>query len=203
MVYAVCLATIMLAPMAIALFSAAENGSGLGRRMGLRGIAIVLLLPTIVGQNVMNQINAAQDAEAPEAAAEQKAFEKLALVCQKPKAAKMLNRLPPAQLMVGLDTSPAVLQFTHHRVVATGHHRNQDAMADVIRTFTGTPANAKAAMIKRGAEYFITCEGSFELRVYEREVPDGFGAQMRRGQVPAWLVRQPDIGPFHIWRFQP
>lgn len=203
MVYAVCLATIMLAPMAIALFSAAEQGLGLGKRMGLRVIAIVLLLPTIVGQNVMNQINAAQDAETPEAAAEQKAFEKLALACQKPKAAMLLNQLPPAQLMVGLDTSPAVLQFTHHKVVATGHHRNQEAMADVIRSFTGSADDAKAAMIKRKADYFITCEGSFELRFYEREVPGGFGAQIRRGQVPDWLIRQPDIGPFHIWRFQP
>jgi hypothetical protein len=203
MVYAVCLASIMLAPMAISLFSSAESGSGLARRMALRIAAIILLMPTIVGQNVMNQINAAQAEETPKAAAEQKAFEKLALACQKPKAAMMLNRLPAAQLMVGLDTSPAVLQFTHHKVVATGHHRNQQAMADVIRTFTGTPEQAKAAMIKRGAEYFITCQGSFELRVYEREVPNGFGAQMRRGQVPPWLVRQPDIGPFHIWRFQP
>jgi hypothetical protein len=203
MVYAVCLASIMLSPMAIAFFGAAENGSGLGKRMGLRVIAIFLLLPTIVGQNVMNRINAMQDAEAPEAAAEQKAFEKLALACQKPKAAKMLNRLPPAQLMVGLDTSPAVLQFTHHKVIATGHHRNQHAMADVIQTFTGSADDAKAAMIKRRAEYFITCEGSFELRVYEREMPGGFGAQMRRGRVPAWLIRQPDIGPFHIWRFKP
>ena len=201
MVYAVCLATIMLAPMAIKLFNPPEDSGGLAKRMAFRVIALMLLLPTIVGQNVMNRINAFQDAEAPTAAAEQKAFEKQALACQKPGAAKMLNRIPAAQLMVGLDTSPAVLQFTHHRVVATGHHRNQLAMADVIRTFTGTPAQARDAMEKRGVDYFITCDGSFELRVYQRHAPRGFGAQINRGQVPAWLVAIPDIGPFHVWRF--
>jgi uncharacterized membrane protein len=201
MVYAVCLATIMLAPMALTLFNPPENSSSLAKRMAFRVIAILLLLPTIVGQNVMNRINAFQDAEAPEAAAEQKAFEKQALACQKPGAAKMLNRIPAAQLMVGLDTSPAVLQFTHHKVVATGHHRNQQAMADVIRTFTGTAEQARAAMERRGVDYFITCDGSFELRVYEQDAPQGFGAQIRRGQVPGWLVPVPDIGPFHVWRF--
>ena len=201
MVYAVCLATIMLAPMAMKLFNPPESSGGLTKRMAFRVIALILLLPTIVGQNVMNRINAFQDSEAPAAAAEQKAFEKQALACQKPGAAKMLNRIPAAQIMVGLDTSPAILQFTHHKVVATGHHRNQLAMADVIRTFTGTPAQARDAMEKRGVDYFITCDGSFELRVYEQDAPLGFGAQIRRGQVPAWLVPQPDIGPFHVWRF--
>jgi hypothetical protein len=203
MVYAVCLSTIMLAPVTIALFSVPESDSGLGKRMALRVGALTLLLPTMIGQNVMNQINALQDAEAPAIAAKQDSFEKLARWCQKPEAAKMLNQLRPAQLMVGLDASPALLQFTHHKVIATGHHRNQDAMADVIRTFTGTPEEAKAAMTKRSAEYLVTCDGSFELHVYAREVPNGFAAQIRRGQVPVWLVRQPDIGPFHIWRFDP
>jgi hypothetical protein len=200
MVYAACLASMMLAPMAIALFGGADSHSGLVKRMALRLVAIALLFPAVFGQNVMDRINATQDAAAPKAAAEQKAFEKLAIACQKPRAAQMLNQLPAAQLMVGLDTSPGVLQFTHHKVVATGHHRNQLAMADVIRTFTGTADEAKAAMRKRGAEYFITCDGSFELRVYQRREPNGFWAQMQRGEIPAWLVRQPDIGPFHIWR---
>lgn len=203
MVYAVCLGAIMLAPMAIALFRRAENSVGLVKRMSPRIFAIFLLLPTMLGQHVMGHINAVQQTKAPVAAAEQISFEKLALACQKPAAARLLNRMAPAQLMVGLDNSPAILQFTHHKVVATGHHRNQLAMADVIRTFTGTEAQAKAAMTKRGAEYLITCDGSFELHVYQREMPNGFVAQMRRGKVPAWLVPLPDIGPFHIYRFDP
>jgi hypothetical protein len=198
MVYAVCLASIMLAAMALSLFT--EHRGGLGGRMALRVVAMLLLFPTIVGQNVMNHINAAQDVAQPKAAAEQEAFEDLARACQKPMAAKALDRLPPSQLMVGLDTSPAILQFTRHRVVATGHHRNQAAMADVIRTFTGDTAQAEAIMRKRAIDYLVTCEGSFELHLYGQRDPDGFLSRIKRGDVPPWLMRQPDIGPFQIWR---
>jgi hypothetical protein len=203
MVYAICLGTIMLAPMAIALFAAAEQRTGLGPRMGLRIIAILLLGPTIVGQNITNRLEAADQQSDPQAANTQKRLEGLARICQKAKAANALNRLPTAQLMVGLDTSPAILQFTRHKVVATGHHRNADAMADVIRTFTGDVDQAKTIFRKRQINYLVTCDGSFELNEYQVRNPDGFIAQMRRGETPEWLVRQPDIGPFHIWRFAP
>lgn len=200
MVYAVCLASIMLAPMVIGLFNTAEKKTGLAKRMALRVLAIILLFPTTLGQNVMNQINASRTADAPADAAQQKAFEKLAIACQKASSARMLDRFPAAQLMVGLDLGPGVLQFTHHKVVATGHHRNQLAMTDVIRNFIGTAAQAKQLMQLRKVEYFITCDGSVELNIYEQRAPQGFWAQMKRGEVPAWLVRQPDIGPFQIWR---
>lgn len=200
MVYAICLGTIMLAPMAISLFAAAERGTGLARRMGLRVIAILLLGPTIVGQNITNRLEAAEQSEHPQAAAGQKKLEAQARICQKAKAAKALNQLPVSQLMVGLDTSPAVLQFTRHKVVATGHHRNGEAMADVIRTFTGDAPQAEAIFRKRHIDYLVTCDGSFELNEYQVRNPDGFIAQIRRGLVPAWLVPQPEIGPFHIWR---
>lgn len=200
MVYAICVASIMLAPMAISLFSAAEQGTGLGKRMGLRIIAILLLGPTIVGQNITNRLEAAEQRSHPQAAAGQKKLEGLARICQKAKAAKALNRLPASQLMAGLDTSPAILQFTGHKVVATGHHRNGEAMADVIRTFTGDERQAESIFRKREVDYLVTCDGSFELNEYQVRNPQGFMAQLRRGDVPAWLVRQPDIGPFHIWR---
>lgn len=200
MVYALCLATIMLAPLALALFDTANESHGLAKRMLLRVAAVILLFPIIIGQNVTSRIMAGQAVHDPKIAAEEMSFEKLARACQKPRAAALLNQLPSAQLMVGLDTSPAVLQFTHHKVVATGHHRNHRAMADVIRSFIGTEAQAKDILKRRNVRYLVTCEGSFELRVYRQDAPDGFWSRLRSGATPGWLVRQPDIGPFHIWR---
>ncbi len=199
-VYALCLGTIMLSPMSIALLANAEKKPGLGARMGLRVLAVTLIVPVIVGQNISNWIEQTDEAANPKTAVNQRAFEQLARQCQKTEAARMLNQLPVSHLMAGLDTSPAVLQFTGHSVVATGHHRNQNAMADVIRTFTGTADVAKAVLQKRRIDFLITCDGSFELNQYEARSPDGFGAQIRRGKVPSWLVRQRDIGPFHVWR---
>lgn len=198
-IYAVCLATLMLTPMVIGLFHKANDLNTLTMRMGIRVLAVMIALPTLIGQNIMNQINAAEAAADTGAATERKAFEKLALECQSLSAVRALNRLPPSQLMVGLDTSPSILQTTHHKVIATGHHRNQTAMADVIRTFTGSLQQVEAIFRNRNVQYLVTCDGSFEMEIYVRRAPDGFLAQMRQGKVPDWLVQQPDIGPFHIF----
>lgn len=200
MVYAVCLGVIMAAPIVISAFEIPDGGAGLAKRMGFRIVAILLLLPTMVGQNVMNRLNAMEADAAPKAASAEKAFNKRALTCQKAQSIKKLNILPASQLMIGLDSSPAVLQFTHHKVVATGHHRNQRAMADVIRTFTGTTDEAKAAMQARKADYLVTCDGLYELRIYAKFAPAGFMAKLNQGEIPGWLERQQDIGPFHIYR---
>jgi hypothetical protein len=49
----------------------------------------------------------------------------------------------------------------------------------------------------------LTCEGSFELGYYAQRKPQGFAAQLQRGDVPDWLWRQADIGPFHVYKVQP
>ena len=129
-------------------------------------------------------------------------FEKQALLCQKASAAAALNRLPASAFMAGLDTNPAIMQFTRHTVVASGHHRNQAAMADVIRTFVGSQDEAARIIDARNIRYLVTCEGSFELALYQQKAPKGFLAQLRRGDVPQWLHRQADIGPFQIYEVQ-
>jgi hypothetical protein len=72
-------------------------------------------------------------------------------------------------------------------------------MADVIRTFTGVPDQAAQVIVARRIRYLITCDGSYELALYARKAPKGLLAQLRGGRVPAWLKRQPDIGPFQIY----
>ena len=103
-------------------------------------------------------------------------------------------------ILAGLDTSPSILHTTHHKVIATGHHRNQAAMADVIRTFIGTVRQAEAVFRGRKVDYLITCDGSVELRMYADSAPAGFMAQINHGNLPPWLKQQPDIGPFHIFK---
>jgi hypothetical protein len=38
------------------------------------------------------------------------------------------------------------------------------------------------------------------LNTYATDTPDGMLAQIKRGKLPGWLIRQPDIGPFHIFK---
>lgn len=199
-VYAVCLGSIMLAPMIIDFFHKAEKLNGLTMRMALRVFAVALALPTLIGQNIIDRVDAAGNTAKPALAANDKAFENQALACQSLSSVAALNRIPSSQLMAGLDTSPSILQTTHHKVIATGHHRNQAAMADVIRTFIGTVGQAEAVFRGRKVDYLITCDGSVELRMYADSAPAGFMAQINHGNLPPWLKQQPDIGPFHIFK---
>ena len=199
-VYALLLASMMLAPMAVALFTKADTSSALFPRMGLRLVAVVLVMPVIFGQNLLAFVPKATVKLTKSDQRNQAAFMKAAIACQAPAAARMLNRLPMAHIMAPLDTSPSILLFTPHKVVATGHHRNEAAMADVIRTFIGSADEAAAVQKKRRIDYVLTCDGSFELEHYADRKPAGFAAQLRDHKLPNWLIQQPDIGPLHFYK---
>ena len=54
-----------------------------------------------------------------------------------------LNRIAPTVLFAPIDLGPAILTDTAHSVIATGHHRNQAAMAKVIGAFLGDEKTAR------------------------------------------------------------
>jgi hypothetical protein len=199
--YAVALVNMIAAAMFLGIMTQSEHLSSIARRMIVRILAIILIIPSAIGQYIVGLDNDVAMAADPRVKAEDKNFNQLALQCQKASSARALNALPSgSQLMTALDTAPAVLMFTDHKIVATGHHRNQHAMADVIRSFVGTEAEAKNIYKKRGIQYLVTCEGSFELQLYYYRAPKGFGAQINKGQLPDWLVKDQRIGPFQIYR---
>ena len=202
-VYAMCLGTIMLSAMVVDIFIKVEKLNSVTLRMAIRIFAMLLAVPSLVGQNIMDRIEVSEDIANPADKAKNDAFTKAALSCQKLSAAQALDRLPKSGLMVGLDTAPAILQMTRHDVIATGHHRNEQAMADVIRTFTGSVGQAERIVRARKSDYVVICGGSFELAIYGQQFPQGFLARLRSGEVPAWLERQADIGPFEIFRVLP
>lgn len=201
-VYAMMVANILLAASLVYLFVAADNYKNVFPRMALRIAAIFLAMPNLSAQFVLNNVHAAEVKADPVSERLHAQFEKQALLCQKASAAAALNRLPASAFMAGLDTNPAIMQFTHHTVVASGHHRNQGAMADVIRTFVGSQDEAARIIDARNIRYLVTCEGSFELALYQQKAPKAFLAQLRHGDVPQWLLRQADIGPFQIYEVQ-
>ncbi|MEE9433264.1 MAG: hypothetical protein V3V15_03390 [Sphingorhabdus sp.] len=199
--YALCIGVILAAALAINLFRRSDKLSFLPARLGTKILAVMLLAPAIFGQNGYNLFKSAITAPAASAQATEDNFQKLAKLCHKVETIKLLDGLPPANLMAGLDVSPSLLQHTHHSVVATGHHRNQDAMKDVILAFTAPPEQVRAIFEKRKIAYLITCPGSFELHRYQVVEPAGLLARLRDGNAPDWLTAQRDIGPYKIWRF--
>lgn len=113
-----------------------------------------------------------------------------------------LDRLPPADLLTPFDLGPAILTSTHHRLLATGHHRNQTPMRDLILAFGSSPERAHAIIGRWSIDYIVTCPGSQELDFSKSVMPDGLWAQVDRGRTPAWLERLPakDMAGMMIWR---
>ncbi len=198
-VYALLLGAILIAWATVTLFRNAETQHGLSGRMGLRVAAVMLAMTALFAQSLSAKLSATGAFLSAEEKAESVQFDKQVRACQNYRAAELLNDLPRSRLMASLDSSPSILQFTKHDVVATGHHRNDAAMADVIRTFVADEKTAEQILRKRDVAFVVTCIGNYELRMYADEAPDGLAAKLRRGQPPVWLTRLKDYGPYQIW----
>lgn len=107
--------------------------------------------------------------------------------CRVREQVPLLNAIPPALIFTPLDIGPSVLLGSHHSVVATGHHRAERAMADVINAFVGTPGNAEKIVKSRGAEYLALCTDLTETLLYSRGSPNGLTALLVQNDVPDWL----------------
>ncbi|QJQ31699.1 hypothetical protein GV829_03950 [Sphingomonas lacunae] len=102
--------------------------------------------------------------------------------CVDPVSVAALNAMPTTTILAPLDIGPDLLQRTPHSVVATGHHRNNAAMAMTINTFIG-PADQAQAMARRSAATLIViCPHAPETATFRRVAPDGLAARLSRGE---------------------
>lgn len=123
--------------------------------------------------------------------------------CELRESAKLLNRFEPATLFAPLDIGPALLLHTHHGVVASGHHRAEQAMRDVIDAYTDPPERARITIDRYEADYLVVCMDLAEPRMFKAGGgPDGLMSQLSAGNHPDWL-EPVDIGApesLKIWR---
>ncbi|ANU06866.1 hypothetical protein [Paraurantiacibacter namhicola] len=122
--------------------------------------------------------------------------------CDVTGSARKLDSLPTGTVFAPLDLGPAILLGSSHSVVATSHHRANDAMADVIGAFTQSPEEARKTIAARGADYVALCSDVAEPEIYRTANGRGFAAMLLRGSTPEWL-EPVDIGAppqFRVWR---
>jgi len=201
-VYVLCLANILVAPMVWHIFRVSDQRDGLASRMGLKMIGAMMLAPTLVAPMAYVALASPSDPDSGASAAEAQARFEKAVRCNALPSIQALGALGNARIMAGLDVSPSILHHTKLSVVATGHHRNQYAMKDVILTFTEPPEKAAKIMARRDIEYFVACDGSPELAYYKLRAPDGFWAKVGAGEAFDWLEPLPMIGPYNVWRIK-
>lgn len=115
-----------------------------------------------------------------------------------------LNQLPPSLLFAPIDLGPGILTDTRHGVIATGHHRNQQAMRRVIAAYLADEATARKLILSSRADFLLLCPATEEMNVYTTVEPNGLAGRLLRGDVPAWLAparRGPD-NPYLLYKIR-
>ena len=111
--------------------------------------------------------------------------------CTTQETLRGLDALPRATLFTPLDIGAHVLVYTHHSVVATGHHRNAEGMKEAISGLIATPEDARRIVTATGANYVALCLGENEVVKYAKREPASLIAGLRKGEHPDWLVPVP------------
>lgn len=123
--------------------------------------------------------------------------------CQIRDSAVALNGLKAGTIFAPLDIGPSILLKSNHAVIATGHHRAEAAMRDVILAFISEPDAARVIMQRHGADYVAICSDLVEINMLADAKPESMAAQLVAGDQPAWL-RPVDLSgtpdEFRVWR---
>ncbi len=117
-------------------------------------------------------------------------------------ALKPVAQQPKGYVLTFLDLNPRLIAVTHHHGVAGPYHRNQAAIIELMKTWRGSAENARRTIARRGIDYVLICPSLSESTIYSAEAPNGFYAQLAKGEVPAWLdpIALPADSPYKMWR---
>jgi hypothetical protein len=115
------------------------------------------------------------------------------LACDLDCAMTRLNARPPTLMMNEIDLGPVLISRTHHSAYVASYHRLQGPLADTIRFFLGSSAEAQGFMRANGLRYILIAPDADETGAYKKTSPTGFAAQLVTGKAPPWL-RPVDYG---------
>ena len=110
-----------------------------------------------------------------------------AVDCRVQDARAALASLPTGEFYAPLDIAPELLLVSDHSVIATGHHRGHEAMKVLIETAIGSSEEARRTLSERGTAYVALCPMLGEARMYSKIEPNGFVADLVKGEAPEWL----------------
>ncbi|MBA4747097.1 MAG: hypothetical protein H2056_00130 [Sphingopyxis sp.] len=163
-------------------------------RIGLVMAMLALLVPGAIASSIIRSVpsEAAQKEESAAMANE---------LCQSALSIRALSALPEGSFIAPFDMGPMILAQTPHKVLASSHHRNEQAMYDHIQIFRSPPTSAWRLLQARGINYLAACDGEAELHFYATKNPDGLWAQLMSDNGPDWLEPMPDRGKgIKVWR---
>lgn len=113
-----------------------------------------------------------------------------------------LAQLPPTLLFAPLDLGPDLLKRTPHSVLATGHHRNNAIMAQVLNGFLAPSDRAEALVRAQHTPVVVACPGANEFRNLMLHPGPSLAKDLDANRPPPWLEPIP-LGPntgLRAWR---
>jgi hypothetical protein len=124
--------------------------------------------------------------------------------CARVSQLRKLDSVPPAIMFTHVDLGPRLITVTHHDGIAGPYHRNGQAILDVHHAFTGPAKGFRPIAARHKATYLLICPNMAETTVYRSRNPNGFYAQLHRGQVPNWLepMPLPKNSAFRLWKIR-
>jgi hypothetical protein len=110
--------------------------------------------------------------------------------------------MPKGVVFTFIDLAPRLITVTHHNSIMGPYHRNGEQIVDAMKAFRGSSDQAHRIIDKYHSDYLLTCPNSSTTTIFTSEAPNGFYAQLQKGQVPDWLtpVDLPKDSPFRMWR---
>jgi len=115
-----------------------------------------------------------------------------------------IAKVPKGRVFTFVDHAPRLIVLTHHDSVIGPYHRNGEQIADAMKAFRGSADEARRIFTKYRSDYLLTCPDSSTTTIFLSEAPQGFYAQLARGEVPGWLtpVPLPADSPFRMWKIE-
>jgi len=109
---------------------------------------------------------------------------------------------PKGVVFTWVDLAPRLITVTPHDSIMGPYHRNGEQIADTMKAFRGSAGQARQIFAKYHSDYLLSCPNSSTTTIFMSEAPNGFYAQLARGQVPKWLapVKLPADSPFKMWK---
>lgn len=186
-------ANILAVPGALHLFRAAQQRLSRIEIMPLRALAtsVVLLALMPMASPLLSMLAPRAEKGTPASAAREAAID----ICLSHDNLARLDALPPATFMTPLNIGPNIITGTHHRVIASGYHRNNRAIEDVLLFFMAREDVARAVAARRRLDYVFLCPSENEMSAERAVNPDGVSARIVAGRPPRWLrpVRLPGL----------
>ena len=113
-----------------------------------------------------------------------------------------VDRQPKGTIFTFIDLGPRLIVATHHNAIGGPYHRNDRAIADVMKAFRGDEAQAHRIVSEYRSDYLLICPDMSTATIFMSETPNGFYGQLAKGKAPSWL--EPiDLGedsPFKMWK---